>query len=90
MRILWDEPKRQTNLAKHEMNFGALTVEFFEGAIIRSGHNERSMALGWLEDELIVAVVFQPLGSEAVSVISMRPASKSERRLHDQYKNQVL
>lgn len=90
MKIVWDEPKRQTNLAKHEMDFRVLTAAFFESAIIRPSHSGRSLALGWLNGELVVAVVFQPLGSEALSVISIRPASKRERRLHDQYKSQGL
>jgi uncharacterized DUF497 family protein len=27
--ITYDEPKRQANLAKHGMDFAALTIEFF-------------------------------------------------------------
>lgn len=41
----------------------------------------RFLAIGALNGEIIVAVVFRPLGSEAVSVISMRPASRKERSL---------
>jgi uncharacterized DUF497 family protein len=33
-------------------------------------------------DEDLVAVVFSRLGEEAVSLISLRPASRKERRLH--------
>lgn len=38
------------------------------------------MAIGRLADGTI-AVVFATLGTEAVSVISMRPASRKERNL---------
>jgi uncharacterized DUF497 family protein len=39
------------------------------------------MAIGEFNGQIIVAVVFKPLGSEAISVISMRPASTKERKL---------
>lgn len=38
------------------------------------------MAVGRLDDGSI-AVIFATLGSEAISLISMRPASKAERKL---------
>ena len=38
------------------------------------------MAVGWFGDA-IIAVIFKPLGSEALSVISMRHASRKERKL---------
>ena len=41
--------------------------------------SEREMAVGELKGVKIVAVIYKTLGSEAVSVISMRPASKKER-----------
>jgi uncharacterized DUF497 family protein len=80
MRILWDEPKRIENLAKHGMDFAALDETFFEGAVILPAKASRWMAIGRLDDGSIV-VIFATLGIEAVSVISMRPASKAERRL---------
>lgn len=39
------------------------------------------MAVGEFQGRIIIAVVFRPLGSQALSVISMRPASAKERRL---------
>lgn len=79
MKIVWDEPKRQQNLAKHGLDFAALTVEFFEGAQIEVAKQDRFLALGELDGIMVIAVVFRPLGSEAVSVISMRRASLKER-----------
>jgi uncharacterized DUF497 family protein len=38
------------------------------------------MAIGRLAPE-VIAVVFVALGAEGVSVISMRPASRKERRI---------
>ena len=81
MKIVWDEPKRLANLDEHGLDFADLTVEFFEGATIYSAKGRRSIAVGRIEETLVIAVVFFPLGSEAVSVISMRPASPKERNL---------
>jgi len=80
MEIIWDEPKRQTNLTKHRLDFAALNVEFFEQATIYPAKIGRSIAVGELNGQMIIAVVFKPVGSEALSVISMRPASTKERK----------
>ena len=80
MLIVWDEPKRLANLAKHGMDFAALDMGYFEGARIGAARSGRYKALG-VVDGKAVSVVFAPLGSEAVSVISMRPASANERKL---------
>ncbi|WP_323015395.1 BrnT family toxin [Devosia sp.] len=85
MRIIWDEPKRQANLAKHGLDFADLSLTFFEEAIIRPAKLGRLAAFGRFADGSI-AVVFVTLGSEALSVISMRPANGSERRLYEQAK----
>ncbi|WP_377292851.1 BrnT family toxin [Rhizobium sp. SG2393] len=79
MKILWDEPKRQANLAKHGFDFGALTIDFFEAARIELTRDQRFMAIGRLEEVAVIAVIFRPLGAEAISIISMRRASTAER-----------
>ena len=81
MKIVWDEPKRQQNLAKHGMDFAALTVEFFEASMVLPAKEGRLVAIGELDGQIVIAVVFRPLGSEALSIISMRPASRKERSL---------
>ena len=77
--IIWDDRKRRLNLEKHGLDFAALTVEFFEGARFEATRQGRFLVIGELDAE-IVAVVCRPLGSEALAIVSMRPASKSERR----------
>jgi len=77
--IVWDDAKRLTNLAKHGLDFADLTLEFFVKAASRSARNGRFLAVGRLNGNVIVAVVFVPLGREAISVIWMRPAGKKER-----------
>lgn len=78
MMIVWDEPKRQSNLAKHGLDFADLDEVFFLNSLVVPALNGRHMAIGRLHDGAI-AVVFATLGAEGVSIISMRPASKKER-----------
>ena len=78
--IVWDEPKRLTNLAKHGLDFADLDETFFLTAVVAPTKAGRYMAIGRLADGTI-AVVFALLGTEAVSIISMRPASAKERSL---------
>ena len=80
LMIVWDEPKRQGNLAKHGVDFADLDEEFFLSSTVLPAQKGRYMAIGRLEDGTI-AVVFAILGTEGVSVISMRPASRKERGL---------
>ncbi len=87
MKIVWDEPKRQTNIAMHGFDLADAESFDWETAIVLPGHRRegtrpRYRAIGWLGHEL-VTVVFSPLGAEAISVISLRPASRAERKLHD-------
>ncbi len=78
MKIVWDEVKRQTNLAKHGLDFADLDTGFFSEAALGPTDKGRFVAVGeWAGTE--VTVVFRPLGAEAISVISMRPASRKER-----------
>ena len=78
--IVWDEPKRQSNLARHGLDFADLDEWFFLDAVTVPANKDRYMAIGRMNDGTI-AVVFAVLGMEGVSVISMRPASRKERSL---------
>ena len=82
MRIVWDERKRHANIANHEMDFADLDEAFFEYSVIVSVKFNRLAAVG-RHPSGIILVVFVKLGTEAFSVISMRPASRKERRLID-------
>ncbi|MCW2286385.1 uncharacterized DUF497 family protein [Rhodoblastus acidophilus] len=79
MVITWDERKRLANLAKHGLDFSDLTPEFFQSSIVFPAKAGRHLAIGRMGNVYFAAVVFVPLGSEAISVVSMRPASKKER-----------
>lgn len=82
MTITYDPPKRLSNLDKHGLDFADLEDgAFFETALVAPSHSGRFKAIGWLNGVMVVVVVFKPLGAEALSIISMRPASKKERKL---------
>jgi hypothetical protein len=80
MKLVWDELKRETNISKHGLDFADLDGEFFAAAKIVPAKEGRAIAIGEFRGQIIVAVVFVALGSEAISVISMRPASRKERK----------
>jgi uncharacterized DUF497 family protein len=81
MEIVYDEAKRRLNIAKHGYDFADLDAEFFLSSLVIPAHSDRYMAIGEFKGEVIIAVVFAPLGSEAISVISMRSASRKERMI---------
>lgn len=80
VQIIWDEPKRLANQVKHGLDFADLDEAFFEQAVIVSARSGRQMAVGWL-DGLGIVVIHVVYGVEAISVISMRPASVAERKV---------
>jgi uncharacterized protein len=81
MKVIWDEPKRLANLDKHGLDFADLDEFFFDSALVLPTYNKRWAGIGKSVHGAIV-VVFVTLGREAVSVISMRPASRNERKLY--------
>ncbi|MBB3966387.1 BrnT family toxin [Rhizobium metallidurans] len=86
MKIVWDEPKRVRNAAKHGLDFRDLDEDFFAAALILDARSPRLKAVGILIED-VIAVVFAVLGSEGISVISMRRASRQERRLYEQFQS---
>ena len=81
--ITWDNAKRLANLDKHGLDFVDLELEFFLDSLVVPVREGRFKAIGPLRGRSMIVVVFASLGTEAVSVISMRPASKRERSLLD-------
>jgi uncharacterized DUF497 family protein len=73
--------KRRQNLLKHGLDFAELEVDLFLSATIVPARTGRWQAIGEWNGMIVIAVVFAALGAEAISIISMRPASRKERRL---------
>lgn len=88
MRLTWDEPKRQANLAKHRLDFADLDSAFdWEAALFQPARPSRTgrrrfKVLGTLDGRL-VSIIVSPLGLEALSVVSLRRADTDERRDYD-------
>ena len=78
-----DEPKRTANLRNRGLDFADLDIEFFGASTVIPAKAERLKAIGEYGGT-ILTVIFKPLGSEAISVISMRRASRKERKAHGQ------
>lgn len=80
MKIVWDEPKRITNLQERRLDFADLDMSFFMEAVIMPAKKGRLMAVG-LFNGTPHSVIFTSLGTEGISIISFRRASRKERRL---------
>jgi uncharacterized protein len=78
MKIVWGEIKHRTNLHKHGMDFADIDLEFFARATIFPSKIGRLAAVGNISG-IMATVIFTRLGSEAISIISMRAASAKER-----------
>ena len=89
MKIVWDEPKRLANLAKHGLDFADLNETFFDKALVLPSYNRRWAGIG-KNIRGVIVVVFVTLGKEAVSIISMRPASRNERKLYAEYQKEGI
>ena len=84
MQINFDEPKRLQNLTKHDLDFADIDIEYFAGSIVVPAKLDRFMAIGVLSGD-VIATVFAKLGSQGVTVISMRRASRKERKAYEEY-----
>jgi len=87
-KFTWDEVKRTANFEKHGFDFE--DVIFFGWADARIAParpsrygGRRMLAIGYFGGEK-VAVIYAPLGTEAISIISFRPAGRKERRWLDE------
>jgi uncharacterized DUF497 family protein len=79
MNIVWDEPKREANLAKHGIDFADIGLDFFLTAVVLPAKKGRYAAFGELGGKIVV--IFATLGTEGISIISARSANTKERKL---------
>jgi uncharacterized protein len=83
MKLFFDEPKRLANLINRGLDFADLDIDFFAEATVVSAKEDRFKAVGMFHGA-VLAVIFKPLGSEALSIISMRRANRKERSIYGQ------
>lgn len=84
-KIVVDAPKRLANLAKHGLDLEDVVFFDWDTALIGAGHADRygrprMKAVGWFFGRVMV-VIYAELGTEAISIVSFRPASAVERAL---------
>ena len=90
MIFIWDEAKRQANLVKHGLDFAEFEDEFdfsiFAILETRPSANGRIRwkMIGELRGEQVVVAIMSPLGREAISIVSLRPANSIERKLYEE------
>ncbi len=88
MEYSWDEPERRSNIETHGVDFADIVRFQWNSAILRPtyadilGHR-RFKAIGRLDSDLVVGI-FSSLGREALTIISLRRASRKERREYEQ------
>jgi hypothetical protein len=88
MEAKWDEQKRVQNLATHQLDMQDFKGFQWQSAILRPTYSgqfgqRRFKAIGFLNEDLVAAVL-SGLGREALSSVSLRRASRAERREYEQ------
>ena len=84
MQFVWDEQKQEKNFAKHRLDFAEVESGFdFENSLVLPARASRTArarfrVIGKLGGRLLVAVIVSPLGTQGLSIVSLRPASKKE------------
>ncbi len=88
MKFEWDENKRDSNLAKHGLDFADAEVVFSDPNALSGPDNrfndDRWQLIGKLEDTLIILVAYKELDTETIRVISMRKATTNEKERYFQ------
>jgi len=87
IRFTWDRGKAESNLRKHRVSFETACEMFFDPLIrlYRSemlDGEEREMAIGLTEGWRLLAVVYT-FRTEAIRIISARPATSAERSFYE-------
>lgn len=85
MNFEWDDKKRNSNIAKHGVDFVDVRRFDFEGAVAdvqERGGERRIVATGYIDKQLHRLVYVHR--EENIRVISLRVASRKERRAYNE------
>jgi uncharacterized DUF497 family protein len=88
MHFTWDERKRQTNLAKHGLDF-ADAEQVFAGPLVlvednrRDYGEQRMIGIGLLD--LLVVLIVHVESNDEIRIVSMRRATSDETDLFYQH-----
>lgn len=87
IKLIWDEAKRCSNLAKHGLDFGdageVLESRFRLDIVVVRGGESRIQSVSYALGFLAVLTVVHTERDGATRVISFRPASSKEREVYD-------
>ena len=85
-KLLWDEAKRSSNLAKHGLDFAnaSMVLESVHrlDVEIRRDDELRVMSLSYVLEVLAVLTVVHTARDQTVRIISFRRASNEEREVY--------
>jgi uncharacterized DUF497 family protein len=89
MAFEWDENKNKENLLKHGFDFVDAGQLFGNPMLvvpdIRKEYGEnRWIGIGMMNNGIIAVIVFTEKESETIRIISMRKASKKERKKYEE------
>jgi uncharacterized DUF497 family protein len=89
MRLIWDEAKRQANLAKHGLDFAAasevLDSRYRLDVPVKCAGERRVMSISYALGFLAMLTVVHTGRDGATRVISFRRASREEREVYDEW-----
>lgn len=86
MRLIWDEAKRASNLAKHGLDFAnahwVLDSAYRLDVEVVRGGEWRWLSFSYVAEVLAVLTLVHTEREDAVRVISFRPASSEESEVY--------
>jgi uncharacterized protein len=91
MKIVFDKAKQRRNREKHGFDFADFERCFDRDTALvlptrasRTGRT-RYLFIGLWNGDVVVLAVVSPLGSEALSLVSLRRADEQEREAYDRH-----
>ena len=89
MRFEWDEKKRNINLNKHGIDFYEAYEIFNNPLLIKPDSRfdyseERYIGLG-ITHKCIITIAFTEPQEDTIRIISLRKATKAERKIYEKY-----
>ena len=86
MRLIWDEAKRASNLAKHGLDFAnahwVLDSAYRLDVDVMRGGELRQLSFSYVAEVLAVLTLVHTEREDAARVISFRPASSEESEVY--------
>lgn len=90
MNLEWDDAKNELNIRKHGFDFADARsvilgpLPFYARLDTRDDYGEdRWQGVGMLDATVVVVIVFTEPATNVVRIISMRKATKEERKLYE-------